>query len=193
MSWHEKDGLEFEIEDHDFYDLENILKTSRLTHVKTPEFVGRFQFGKKKEMCHVFIEAKTSAPVFKKCELKKGIAPVLPDNWKILSDFEMYLKDISQKFADGFNMCQAILDQRHKENDLHSLPDHWKKIYSKKTRFVLLIDFQDEERPEDTLRLCALLKEEMKHFLNSWNIPESSVRVVSYENAKDLNIAVRHK
>lgn len=116
----------------------------------------------------VFIEAKTSAP---RPQTKE--------------DFDTYISDITEKFADSIEFLNAVL-LRHSEE---SLPERVvdKDLKQVKYSFVLIIKKHELSWLPP---VSDALKSSMRHVLKLWNVNDASLKVMNERMALDAGYCV---
>lgn len=177
-------GLVFNFADGDCFLIEKD-DVAKKPNVKVCEFVARLH-GKD---LYAFIEAKSSAPREKKFDRSKvrcGGKPV-DASWTMLTDFDIFINDICQKFEDSFSAYYALRAGYHGAEAKQRIPLGCKGLDNKNVRFVLIINGFDEVGCPP---LNEALKKRFRHFLNAWNIPDSSVKTLNQEGARSTGIDI---
>lgn len=155
--------------------------------VKACECVCKIVRGRDEEL--LFLEAKSSAP--KEKFFDRGLVSyngsALPEKWHVVTDFDTYIGEICQKFQDSFMVFHAMKHGMHGTESAARLPEQCKKVKITSPLFVLVINgFQ-----EDWLQpLNDALKKRMRHFLNAWNLRDTTIKTVNPELAKDLGLPI---
>jgi len=179
----EESGMTFTFEEEECYRIEKDSMVNHLERVKCCECVSAIHD------IIVFIEAKHSAPKCSYCELSKVTynGASLPDRWSIKTNFDKFIEEISLKFQDSFFFVKASLEGWHGSDKKGEVASKLKKLYRDKLKFVLILTTAaDDWLPN----LNDSLKINMRHFLNAWNIPDTSIKVVNPDKAKRLNIPI---
>ncbi len=177
-------GLVFNFPDGDCFWIEKD-DVAKKRNVKVCEFVARVQ-GKD---LYAFIEAKSSAPREKKYDRSKVRYEGKPigGSWEMLTDFDTFINDICQKFEDSFSAYYALRAGYHGAEAKQRIPSGCKGLDNKNVRFVLIINGFDEVGCPS---LNDALKIRFRHFLNAWNIPDSSVKTLNQEGARRVGIDI---
>ena len=116
----------------------------------------------------VFVEAKTSAPRPQSKE-----------------DFDVYIQDITDKFADSVKFLNAVM-LRHQEEKLpKQIAD--KNLKEVKYSFVLIIKKHELAWLPP---VSDALKSSMRNVLNLWNVPDVSLKVMNERMAMDAGYCV---
>ena len=116
----------------------------------------------------VFIEAKTSAPRPQSKE-----------------DFDVYIQDITDKFADSVKFLNAVM-LRHQEEKLpKQIAD--KNLKEVKYSFVLIIKKHELSWLPP---VSDALKSGMRNVLKLWNVPDVSLKVMNERMAMDAGYCV---
>lgn len=141
---------------------------------------------------HYFIEAKQSAPnksAGSIHDLRLNGRP-LPANWVAYDNYHKYLRDITKKFVDSASLLKALFEGRHGVRRKTDLPLPLKKLNFDRVRFILIInpqkDYPEAYYRRNIIPLMDSLKSEMKPFLNTWNIPDKSVKILLPSQAREL-------
>lgn len=130
----------------------------------------------------MFIEAKSSAPKSKICDKSLLIynGTPLDEKWKVKTDFDCFIDDICQKFEDSFAIYRAMEAGWHGADTRRNIPFPRGKIANDNCLFVLIINGFNRE-------WCAPLNDairhRLRHFTQSWNIPDLSIKTVNCEDA----------
>lgn len=133
-----------------------------------------------------FIEAKKSAPLSVRGELTDRP----PQGWRIYDNLQVYWRDITKKFVDSFSALKALLEGHHGNARKSQVGLSVKTLEFNKLQFVLILNLPGGF---DMARFPGhqdKLKQEMRPFLNTWNIPDTSVKVVSPSLARKMGIDV---
>lgn len=176
-------GLKFVFDDADCFHIEkdDVMKREG---VKTCECVAVTTH----ERRYTFIEAKSSAPRAETEEQKRilGNLPAIPDNWRILTNFDCFIEDICQKFENSFSALMAIQRGCHGPEAAKRLPANVKELKNDNVVFVLAMgnNFQEDW----LVPLVDALRYRLRPFLNSWNIPDAKVKVVNCALGQQLGI-----
>lgn len=124
---------------------------------------------------HVFVEVKQSAPQ----KVDASRKPNLPHNWVVYDNYETYLRTISKKFADSFYILTSLADGNHGKCQEPLIENT--RINLHHIEFILILN------PSNTLTSAekdgiAVLRDslvnEMRPFLNIWNISPDSVKIL---------------
>lgn len=185
----EESGMKFVFEDDTCFHLEEEVEQIRScsSHVKVVECVTVPKHGARKGVV-MFIEAKTSAPNHANCvvgNVKHNGKPLEP-NWKLQTPLDCYCQDVAQKFIDSFSLWQACHLGRHedKNGNEYKMPPFTKLIAKDDIPlFVLIIS---KFKVEWLQPVKDALNEELRHFMNAWNIKPTALRVLTPDLAKDL-------
>ncbi len=138
---------------------------------------------------HVFVEAKSSAPkgsAGKVADLTLN-GEKIPDNWTAYDNFTTYLRDISKKFIDSYNILKAISSGRHGRKSIEALRLPEVAVDNDHLEFVLIINLPDNagNTHRDSLaNLRDALTNEMRPFLEIWKISTDAVKVCWPEQAR---------
>lgn len=131
---------------------------------------------------HYFIEAKHSVPRNtdgKVSDLTLNGKPI-PKTWEVYDNYQHFLRSLSRKFIDSFNILRAITEKRHGQLRLDNIPLPDKKLNLDKLRFVLIVNFPfgTNIQKHELASLNDALKNEMRPFLKIWKIHDSAIKVV---------------
>lgn len=185
----DESGMKFEFPDGNCYEIEKDPlvkdnKCSSTSNNKACECISVI------DGYHCFIEAKQSLP--RKAngdvsDLQLNGNPV-PPTWEVYDNFRQFLRSIAKKFIDSFNIMRAIAEGRHGKKRLNDilLPD--KRLNLDKLRFILIINFPPHINvvKQELVTFTEALKNEMRPFLRTWNIPDTSIKVVLPDDARSL-------
>ncbi len=132
--------------------------------------------------CHYFIEAKQSVPRnadLKVRDLNLNGKPI-PKTWEVYDNYQHFLRSVSKKFIDSFNILRSIAEKRHGQQRFEDLSIPDKCLNLDKLRFVLIVNFPvgTNIQKQELANLNDALKNEMRPFLNIWKIHDASVKVV---------------
>lgn len=117
----------------------------------------------------VFVEAKTSAP---RPQTKE--------------DFDMYIQDITDKFADSIKFLNAVM-LRHQEEKLpKQIAD--KNLNAVQYSFVLIIKRHELSWLPP---VSDALKSSMRTVLKLWNVPDVNLKVMNERMAMDAGYCVK--
>ena len=138
---------------------------------------------------YAFIEAKSSAPREKACDLGKISydGGAIDKSWKILTNFDNFISDICQKFEDSFSAYHALRIGYHGNEAKKRIPSGCRGLSNANVRFMLIVNGLNEEYCQpvnDALKRC------FRHFLNAWNIPDYSVKTLNADSARKNGILV---
>ncbi len=131
---------------------------------------------------HYFIEAKQSVPRSsegKVSDLTFNDKPI-PKSWEVYNNYQHFLRSISKKFIDSFNILRSIYEGRHGEERRDKLSLPHRHLNLDRLRFVLIINFPSDKNiiKQDLATLSDALKNEMRPFLDIWKIHDSAIKVV---------------
>ena len=137
----------------------------------------------------IFLEAKSSAPKSKECrrELLAYDSQPFPERWFVLTDFDKFISDICLKFEDSFSTFYAMSQGHHGKEAAARLPKGCNAVDIRSTLFVLVINGFKEDWLSP---LNDAIKRQMRHFLNSWNLPDTSVKTLTPEGAATIGLPV---
>ncbi len=139
---------------------------------------------------HYFIEAKQSVP--RKLDSKfDGIllnGKPVPKSWEIYDNYQHFLRSISKKFIDSFQILRSIIEGRHGKHRCDEIPLSNKHINLDELRFVLVVNFPPDKNvvKEELVSLTDALRNEMRPFLKIWKIHDSAIKIVVPEDAKQM-------
>ncbi len=157
-------GMKIPYQDDACYMIEKSALVARLQGVKIVEFVqanGRAKV--------VMVEAKTSAPH----PTNKG-------------DYDVYLKEIREKFQNSISLLNAARLKRHEEI-FAELPQPLKDVDFKKATYRLYFVIK-ESKDDWIISLSDDLRRQLHPFLKSWNIPDVNFVVANEGMAKKLGV-----
>jgi hypothetical protein len=132
-----------------------------------------------------FIEAKKSAPLSVRGELK-----CRPEGWRVYDNLQVYWRDITKKFVDSFSALKALLEGHHGNARKSQVGLPVKALDFDKLKFVLILNLPGGIDKARFPGHQDKLKQEMRPFLNTWNIPDTSVKVVSPSLARKMGVDV---
>jgi hypothetical protein len=139
---------------------------------------------------HCFIEAKSSAPKGASGNVKdlQLGGNHIPANWEAYDNYRAYLRSIAKKFIDSYNILKALIEERHGQERKQQLCLAHKKLNHDKLKFILVINLgRETDVDKDSLsKLKDALTSELRPFLRTWNIPDTSIKVVLPEQAKRI-------
>lgn len=181
----EESGMKFTFKSENFFPIEALIKSQQgdFDCVKTCEWVICPRSGRMEDKI-LFIEAKTSAPNCNNCQPENIHSEItLSDsNWKLLSPFDIYIREICQKFLDSYSLWQSLHDGNH-ETLRKSLPGHAHKCSKQRTPvFILVIKNFKEEWLQPIL---DEIKKQFRHFLRVWDISPTAIKVVTPRIAEE--------
>lgn len=144
---------------------------------------------------HYFIEAKQSVPRNSSGKIKDLQLNGKPinENWEVYDNYQHFLRSISKKFIDSFQILRSLIEGRHGEQRRNDIALTYKRLNLDKLRFVLIVNFPPDKSvsKESLANLSDALKNEMRPFLNIWKIHDSSIKIVLPKDAKQkLNIPI---
>lgn len=144
---------------------------------------------------HYFIEAKQSVPRNSSGKIKdlQLNGKPIDKNWEVYDNYQHFLRSISKKFIDSFQILSSLIEGRHGELRRNDIALTNKRLNLDKLRFVLIVNFPPDKSvsKESLANLTDALKNEMRPFLNIWNIHDSSIKIVLPKDAKQkLNIPI---
>lgn len=146
---------------------------------------------------HYFIEAKSSTPQKGNAGNVKDLClpdpenpgefKPMPRNWEAYNNFQSFLRAVSKKFIDSFHILKAIDEERHGKERKNQIALPTTKVNCDKVSFVLIVNYQLKDgqmvNKDGVAQLMSALQNEMRPFLNIWNIPPLSVKVVLPDDA----------
>lgn len=180
-------GMTFTFQDADCFRMEKDPVITSNDCVKTCEFVGRVT--RKGTDLYLFVEAKSSAPKEKLCDRNKLLydGASVSDSWKISTDFDCFVDDICTKFEDSYSVYRAMLAEYHGADAKSRIPAGCRGAEAANINFMLIINgFKDEWLPP----LNDAIKKRLRHFLNAWHIPGTSVKTLNKAGAASLGVPV---
>ncbi len=144
---------------------------------------------------HYFIEAKQSVPRNSSGNVKNLQLNGKPidKTWEVYDNYQHFLRSISKKFIDSFHILRSLIEGRHGEERRNGISLNNKQLNLDRLRFVLIINFPADKSvsKESLANLTDALKNEMRPFLNIWNIHDSAIKIVIPKDAKQkLNIPI---
>lgn len=117
----------------------------------------------------VFIEAKTSAP-----------------RPQTREDFDIYIQDITDKFADSIKYLNAVMLRHQEENLPEQIAN--KSLKQVKYSFVLIIKKHELSWLPP---VSDALKSSMRHVLRLWNVPDVCLKVMNERMALDAGYCAK--
>lgn len=174
-------GIEFLLDPDNTFFIEEDPERAALQGVKTVEFISTIKSK------NYFVEAKSSVALKEICDSRNALhdGVPFPPGWRIQTYFKQFTQDILQKFLDSFSYTKACLDGWHGADKKEEIKEKLKKLDKENLLFVLVVNTDDLQ---SLIPILDELKRISKHFLNSWNIPEKNLKVVSYSNASLIDL-----
>ena len=164
----------FPVEKENTFLIEKSKSVSKKRGLKSVEFVELKNFAKNPSLR--FVEAKTSNPNFTNND---------NDNKEKLDE---YIHDIREKFQNAVSILFSSLSKRKGLDDVfNELPTGIQSVNYKNVECGLWLVVKDSE-PEWLIPVLASLKKELKPMLKCWNIPDSNVKVINEDDARNLTI-----
>lgn len=181
-------GLNFRLADNNCFRIEKhslALKHHRHSsqNIKACEFISFI----KDRM--VFVEAKSSAPLNTNGKVEdlmlNGVK--MPDNWTAYDNYTTFLRNITKKFVDSYNILRAISEGRHGIEERKNLHLPSTTVDNENIEFVLILNLPSNAgnvKRESLSSLRDALTNEMRPFLSIWRIPSDAVKVCWPEQAQ---------
>lgn len=163
----EESGMTFPVEEENTFLIEKSDWINKIEGFDKVEFV---EFQQKYNSLR-FVEAKTTNPN--------------PSN---KDHFDKYIHDIREKFQNSVSILFSSLSKRKGLDDVfNELPTGIQSVNYKNVECGLWLVVKDSE-PEWLIPVLASLKKELKPMLKCWNIPDSNVKVINEDDARNLKI-----
>ncbi|MBD5174360.1 MAG: hypothetical protein HDT06_00895 [Bacteroidales bacterium] len=180
-------GMSFKLSDDNCFRIEEH-KLVRKTVKHSTQNLKACEFVSYVNNRHVFVEAKSSAPKGPagKVEDLKLNGKSMPANWTAYDNFTSYLRDITKKFVDSYNILRSISEGYHGAEEKGELKLPNKNISSEKIEFVLILNLPSDAgntKRESLANLRDALTNEMRPFLSIWNISSDAIKVCWPEQA----------
>lgn len=181
-------GMIFSFEDDSFFHIEtekNKLISCR-RHVKVCECVVCPGSGRHRDKV-LFIEAKSSAPNKANCKIGNvtNDSRLISGNWRLLTPIDVFSREICQKFIDSFSMWQSFHDGFHqpKGHKINMPPNAHKVQRGDQPLFILVLNNFNDTWLEPVKNA---IEDEMRHFMQAWNISPTALKVVNQQMARDI-------
>ena len=164
----------FPVEEDNTFLIEKSESVSKKRGLKSVEFVELKKFAKGPSLR--FVEAKTSNPNFSNND---------NDNKEKLDE---YIHDIREKFQNTISIIFSSLSKREGLEDVfEDLPANLKSVKYKKISCGLWLVVKNS-KTEWLIPVLEMLKLELTPILKCWNIPDSNIKVVNEEDARQYKI-----
>lgn len=121
-----------------------------------------------------FIEAKSSSP-----------------HPKNTDDFNDFIGDIKQKFADSLRLFTEIKSQKHGEQAFNRLPENIRLNNSESRTYKIFLIIHGH-REDWLLGLLDTLREAMRDVVHQWNLRDSNIKVFNEVTALSSKIIVAY-
>ncbi len=162
-------GMDFPVEEDNTFIIEksgSVLKRN----IKSVEYVERRVWGGKKILR--FLEAKSSNP-----------------NVTNKDDYDKYISEIRDKFQNSISIMFSSLAKRKGMDDVRNeLPIGLKNLKVSDIDDCGLCLVVKESQPEWLVPVMDSLKKELKSIMKCWNIPDSNLKVINEDLARQQKI-----
>lgn len=159
-------GMAFVVDGDTTFEIEKAGCINGMSGVKTAEFVSLTGGSTVR-----IVEAKTSAPN------PEGIEP---------AKFPIYIRDIIEKFQNSITLMNVAAIKR-REDIYEILPNAMQRFHWRKAEYELFLVIKNH-RMEWLLPVSDALKKEMKPILKCWGIPDSNLKVINEDIARNLQL-----
>lgn len=149
-------GITFQIEKDRLYYIEKTNLFQSFHNVKSCEFICLSSDNKV-----MFVEAKSSSP-----------KPVEKES------FKNYVAGISAKFRDSFLIFNALKANRHSAEHKKEVPNLISRISIEKAQYLFILVLKGY--PQEWLDpIQTQLKIEMSYLRQTWNFPDTAIKVIN--------------